>query len=131
MITDPISDLLTRIRNSVRAGHPKVDVPSSQVKVSIVDLLKKVGFIRNYKLFRQEEKAVIRIYLKYSGKNKPVIHGLKRISKPSRRVYVRHDKFPKALGGLGVAIVSTSQGIMTDQGAREHKTGGEVICTIW
>lgn len=101
------------------------------MKVAIVDLMKKCGFIRNYKLFRQEEKAVLRIYLKYIGKGKPMIQGLSRISRPSRRVYAPHDELPKVLGGIGVAIVSTSKGILTDQVARENRVGGEVLCTIW
>ena len=97
MMTDPISDLLTRTRNAAKARQPKVDVPSSQVKVAIVDLWKKHGFIRNYKLFRQEEKPVLRIYLKYVGKGRSIIQGINRISKPSRRVYAAHDNLPKVL----------------------------------
>jgi len=131
MMTDPIGDLLTRVRNAAKARLPKVDVPSSQLKVSIVDLWKKDGFIRNYKLFRQDEKVVLRIYLKYAGRGKSIIHGIERISKPSRRVYVSHDEIPKVLGGIGVAIISTSKGVLVDQMARENRVGGEVLCTIW
>lgn len=108
-----------------------VDVPASQLKVSIVDIWKKSGFIRNYKLYRQDEKAVLRIYLKYAGKNRSIIQGLRRVSKPSRRVYTGYSKMPKVLDGIGVAIVSTSRGIMTDQAARENRLGGELLCTIW
>lgn len=130
-MTDPIADLLTRVRNSVLARQIKVDVPTSQLKVSIVDIWKKQGFIRNYKLFRHDGKGILRIYLKYIDKNKPVIHGLRRISRPSRRVYAPHDRIPKILGGLGVAIVSTSRGVVTDEIARENRVGGEVLCSIW
>lgn len=131
MMTDPISDLLTRVRNASKARLPKVDVPSSQLKVSVVDLWKKSGFIKNYKLFRQDEKVVLRIYLKYLGKGKPVIHGLQRVSRPSRRVYASYDEVPKILGGIGLAVVSTSKGVLSDAMARENKVGGEVLCTIW
>src|SRR5262245_48104526 len=130
MSTDPISDLLTRVRNATKARQRKVDVPPSQLKVSIVDIWKKAGFIKNYKLYRQEEKGILRIYLKYVGKNRPVIQGLKRVSKPSRRVYSPHARLPKVLGGIGIAIVSTSKGILSDQMARENKVGGEILCTI-
>ena len=131
MMTDPIGDLLTRVRNASKARLPKVDVPSSQLKVSIVDLWKKGGFVRNYKLFRQDEQAVLRIYLKYAGKGRSAIQGVQRVSKPSRRVYAPHDGLPKVLGGVGVAIVSTSKGVLTDTMARENRVGGEVLCTIW
>jgi len=131
MMTDPISDLLTRVRNATKARQRKVDIPSSGVKVAIVDIWQKVGFIKDYKLFRQDEKGVLRLYLKYLGKNEPVIHGLRRVSKPSRRVYARHNELPKVLGGLGVAIISTSRGILTDEVARENRVGGEVLCAIW
>ncbi|MBY0369048.1 30S ribosomal protein S8 [bacterium] len=131
MMTDPISDLLTRVRNGCHAKLPKVDVPASQVKVSIVDLWKKNGFIKNYKLYRQGQSGVLRIYLKYVGKNQPVIQGVKRVSRPSRRVYARHHEIPKVLNGLGMAVISTSKGVLTDEGAREAKIGGEVLCSIW
>jgi len=131
MTTDPIADLLTRVRNAVKARQRKVDMPPSNLKVSIVELWKKSGFIRNYKLYRQDDQGVLRIYLKYVGKNRPVIHGLRRVSKASRRVYAPHNKLPKVLGGIGVAVISTSKGLLTDEGARESKIGGEVLCTIW
>jgi len=130
-MTDPISDLLTRVRNAVKAKQPKVDMPASQLKLSVVDIWKKTGFIKNYKLFQQEGKGVLRVYLKYVGKGQPVIQGLRRVSKPSRRVYSRHDRLPKVLGGLGVAVVSTSKGVLADATARENRVGGEVLCTIW
>ncbi len=131
MMTDSIADFLTRVRNGVKARQLKIDVPSNQLKVAIADICKKQGFIRNYKLYRQGEKGILRVYLKYVGKNRPVIQGIKRISKPSRRVYARWEKIPTVLGGLGIAIVSTSRGVLTDKVARENKVGGEVLCTIW
>lgn len=134
MITDPISDLLTRIRNATKARLRKVDVPPSQMKLAIVDILKKTGFIKNYKLYRAsqtDKTGILRIYLKYVGKNRPVIQGLRRVSRPSRRVYSSVEKLPTVLGGMGVAIVSTSRGILTDQAARESRVGGEVLCTVW
>ena len=131
MMTDPISDLLTRVRNAVKAKQRKVDVPASNLKVAVVDIWQRGGFIKNYKLYRQEEKGVLRIYLKYAGKGKPLIHGIYRVSKPSRRVYSPYNRLPKVLGGIGVAVVSTSKGIMSDQAARDAKLGGEVICKIW
>lgn len=131
MMTDPISDFLTQIRNASKAKLPKVDVQASQVKLSIVEILKTDGFVRNYKLFRQGNKGVLRVYLKYAGKGRPVIRGIRRVSKPSRRIYAGHDAIPKVLGGLGLAIVSTSRGVLPDRIARENKVGGEVLCTIW
>jgi small subunit ribosomal protein S8 len=131
MMTDPISDLLTRVRNATKARQRKVDVPPSNLKVAIVELWKKDGFIRNYKLYQQDNHGILRIYLKYVGKGRPVIQGIRRVSKPSRRVYLKYEKLPKILGGIGVGIVSTSKGILTDKGARESKVGGELLCTIW
>ena len=133
-MTDPIADLLTRVRNANKARHRKVDVTPTQLKISIVDLWAKAGFIKNYKLYRQsptDKTGLLRIYLKYVGKNQPVIQGLKRVSRPSRRVYVSHSKMPKVLDGIGMAVVSTSRGVLNDKLAREHKVGGELLCTIW
>ena len=131
MMNDPISDMLTRVRNGVKARHKKVDLPASQLKVSIVDIWKKAGFVKNYKLYQQDNAGILRIYLKYVGKNRSVIQGIKRVSKPSRRVYSTAEKLPKVLGGIGIAVVSTSKGIMSDQAARDNKVGGELLCTIW
>lgn len=130
MLTDPISDLLTRVRNGSLARHRKVDVPPSGLKLSILDLWKKEGFIRNYRMYRQGEKGVLRVYLKYVGKE-PIIHGIKRVSRPSLRVYSRAGHIPKVLGGLGMSVLSTSKGVLSDRIAREQKVGGEVICHIW
>lgn len=131
MNTDPIAELLTSVRNGVKARLRKVDVPTSRLKVAITDILKKEGYIKNFKLYRIEQRGIIRIYLKYVGKSKPVITGLKRISRPSRRVYATHRDIPKVLGGIGTTIISTSRGIVTDNTARENRLGGEVLCTIW
>lgn len=134
MMTDPVSDFLTRIRNGNSARLKKVDVYPSQVKLAIADILKKAGFIRNYKLYKAnatDKKGILRIYLKYVGKNQPVLHGIKRVSRPALRIYKRAADLPQVLDGLGVAVISTSKGILTDQAAREQKVGGEVLCTVW
>lgn len=131
MFTDPIADFLTRVRNASKARLKKVDVNASQMKVSLAEIWKETGYIKNFNLYRQGNKGVLRLYLKYHGKNQPVIQGIVRISKPGRRVYARCEKIPKILNGMGVSIVSTSKGIMTDSLARESRVGGEVICKIW
>ncbi len=131
MMTDPIADLLTRVRNGVQAKQPKVDIPASELKVAIVDLWKKGGYIKNYKLYQQEQRGVLRIYLKYVAKGESVIQGLNRVSKPSRRVYASYNEIPKVLNGLGMAVLSTSKGVLTDEAARESKIGGEILCSIW
>lgn len=130
-MTDPIADLLTRIRNAGRAKHPKLDIPSSNQKVAIVESLKELGYIKNYKVIADEKQGVLRIYLKYDEENTHVIHEIKRVSTPGRRVYVGNQDIPRVKNGLGAAILSTSQGVLSDVAAREAKIGGEVICTIW
>ena len=131
MMPDPISDLLTRIRNAAHAKSRKVDIVPSTLKIGIVDILKKSGFIRNYKLYREDQTGVLRVYLKYADKNRPVVQGLKRVSRPGRRVYKGYSELTKVRAGMGVAILSTPKGLMTDEHARENKVGGEVLCTIW
>jgi small subunit ribosomal protein S8 len=131
MMTDPIADLLTQVRNASKARLRKVDVSASQTKVSIVDVMKKTGLIKNYKLFRDQDRGVLRVYLRYFGKGFPVIRGMKRLSRPGRRVYCGYDNIPRIMGGLGITVVSTSHGIISDKMAREHKVGGELICAIW
>lgn len=131
MVIDPIGDLLTQVRNAANAKHKKVDLPPSQVKIAIVDIWKNTGFIKGYKLYQHESKGVLRVYLKYAEKGRSVIQGIRRVSKPSRRVYASHDKIPKVRNGLGMSIISTSKGVLTDIVARENKVGGEVLCTIW
>lgn len=131
MMTDPIADMLTRIRNAQGARHERVDIPASKIKVNLARILKEEGFVRNYKVFKDTKQGVLRILLKYNEDNQPVIKGIKRASKPGRRVYVKHDAIPPVLSGLGVGVLSTSKGILTDKEARAQKVGGELICSIW
>ena len=131
MKSDPVADLLTRIRNASRAEHEKVDVPSSKLKVRICELLKDEGFIKNFRVLEDGKQNVLRVYLKYGPGNEKVISGLVRVSKPGRRFYVSHDKVPSILAGMGVAIVSTSRGVVTDRDARKQKVGGEVLAYVW
>ncbi|MDR1313365.1 MAG: 30S ribosomal protein S8 [Deltaproteobacteria bacterium] len=130
-MTDPIADLLTRVRNALTAKHDRVDVPASRLKVAIVKILKDEGFIKNFKVSRDNRQGVIRLFLKYTEGNSPVIKGLQRVSKPGRRVYQKASEIAPVLSGLGVLIVSTSHGVMTDKEARRHNLGGESICQIW
>ena len=129
-LTDPIADLFTRIRNGIQAEHPKVDIPNSRMKIRIVEILRDEGFIKDFKVAEDNKQGWLRIYLKYK-EGEPAIHGIKRISKPGRRVYVNKDKVPRVLNGLGVAIVSTSSGVITDGLCREKGVGGEVLGYIW
>ena len=129
-MTDPIADLFTRIRNGLMVGHPRVDVPGSKMKARIVEILKEEGYIKSFRIYKDELQGIIRVYLKYQG-DQSVIRGIKRISKPGRRSYVKHDKIPKVLNGLGVAILSTSSGVMTDEKCREKGVGGEVLGHVW
>jgi len=132
MMTDPIADLLTRIRNASRAEHEKVDIPLSKLKVRIAEILKSEGFVKNFRLIEEVGKApVLRVYLKYGTGNEQVISGIVRISKPGRRVYVGKDRIPSILGGMGVAILSTSRGVMTDREVRKQQLGGEVLAYVW
>lgn len=130
-VTDPIADMLTRIRNANRVKQEKVDIPSSKLKQEIARVLKEEGYISNYKNIVDRKQGILRIYLKYSPNNKEVITGLRRISKSSLRIYASKKKIPKVFRGLGIAIVSTSRGIMTDRQCRQSKIGGEVLCYVW
>lgn len=130
-MTDPIADLLTRVRNATLAKLQKLDVPSSNIKVSIANVLRAEGFIKNYKVIADQKQGILRIYLKYIDEKDPVINEIKRVSKPGGRRYVKSDEIPKVKSGLGIAILSTSKGIMTDKAAREAGVGGELICTVW
>ncbi len=130
-ITDPIADLLTRIRNANTSKHESVDVPASNVKKAIVEILNDEGYIKSYQLIEDGKQGVIRISLKYGPKNEKVISGLKRVSKPGLRIYAGADELPRVLKGLGIAVISTSKGIMTDKKAREEHIGGEVLAFIW
>ena len=129
-LTDPIADMLTRIRNANAVMHEKVDIPHSALKERIAEILKEQGYISNFKVNSDGIKKTIRVYLKYDGKNR-VIKGLKRISKPGRRVYSSVEDMPRVLSGLGIAIVSTSKGIVTDKVARMENVGGEVLAFVW
>jgi len=131
MRSDPIADLLTRIRNASRAEHEKVDIPSSKLKVRVAELLKDEGFIKNFRVLDDTRQGTLRVYLKYGPGNEKVISGLVRVSTPGRRVYVAHDKIPSILGGMGVALVSTSRGVLTDRDARKERVGGEVLAYVW
>ena len=131
-ITDPIADMLTRIRNANNAKHESVNVPASKLKLAIAKILFEEGYIKSYQFVEDGNQGVIKITLKYvNGKQQPVIAGLKRISKPGLRVYAKSEELPKVLGGLGIAIISTSKGLMTDREARKQMIGGEVLAYIW
>lgn len=130
-MTDPIADYLTRIRNATMAKHSKVDVPASNLIKAITKILLDEGFIQNFTAIEDNKQGKIRIYLKYVDNKKSVIRGLERISCPGLRNYVRVDEVPKVLNGLGIAILSTSKGILTNKQARKEKVGGEVLCTVW
>lgn len=131
MLTDPIADTLTRIRNANTAGHEKVDIPSSRLKVEIARILKEEGFVKGYKVIEDSKQGILRVYLKYGPDNERVLRGIVRASKPGLRVYARARKVPRVLSGMGIAIVSTSKGVMTDREARSQAVGGEVLCYIW
>ncbi len=131
MLTDPIADMLTRIRNAVLIKAEKVDIPASRMKLDIAKILKEEGFIRAYKILKDKKQGILRITLKYAADNQPVITGLKRISKPGRRVYVSTDLVPTIMGGVGISILTTSKGILTGKICRREKVGGEVLCHIW
>lgn len=131
MMTDPIADMLTRIRNALGAGHENVQIPSSGIKKEIARILSEEGYVQEYSVTERSSGQEIDVVLKYTGKRKPVITGLERVSTPGRRVYCQKDEIPIVLNGLGVAIVSTSQGLLTDQRCREAGVGGEVVCKVW
>jgi small subunit ribosomal protein S8 len=129
--SDPIADMLTRIRNAQLARHPKVDVPASRLKMDIARILKEEGFITNFKLAEDGAKRSIRIYLKYTPGNVPLISRIERVSRPGCRVYVGSKEVPRVLGGLGVNILTTPKGVMTGSSARKENVGGEVLCQVW
>jgi small subunit ribosomal protein S8 len=131
VMTDPIADMLTRIRNANMARHETVEIPSSKMKKAIAMILLKEGFVKAVEEIDDGKGGILKITLKYGPNKERVISGLKRISKPGLRVYARHDELPRVLGGLGIAIISTSKGIMTDKEARKEGLGGEVICYVW
>jgi small subunit ribosomal protein S8 len=131
MVTDPVADMLARIRNGSLAEHEKVDIPSSKLKVRLAEILKEEGFIKNFRLIEDKRQGVLRVYLKYGPGQERVISGLRRVSKPGKRTYVGADRIPSVLGGMGVAILSTPRGVLTDRESRKAKVGGEVLCYVW
>ena len=132
-MTDPIADMLTRIRNGIQAHHDRIELPTSKLKVEVAKILKSEGFISNFKEVNEDGRpsGVLRIYLKYSEDGEPVIHGIERVSRPGRRVYRGKEELPKVLGGLGLAIVSTSRGVLSGDEAARQGVGGEVLCQVW
>lgn len=130
-MTDPIADMLTRIRNAYAAKHPKVDVPVSNVKLEIARILREEGFINNYKVIGDGVRRNVRIYLRYGPRGEQVLSSMERVSKPGCRVYVNSTSIPKVLGGMGINIISTSRGLMTDKRARREKVGGEILCRVY
>ncbi|HSB33205.1 MAG TPA: 30S ribosomal protein S8 [Nitrospirota bacterium] len=131
MMTDPIADMLTRIRNASKAKHEKVDIPSSKLKIEIAKILKDEGYVKNVKLVKDRRQGLIRVYLKYTEDELPIIQGMKRVSRPGCRVYTGNDSIPKVMGGLGTAILSTPKGIQTGKQAKKDNVGGEVLCHVW
>ena len=130
-MSDPVADMLTRIRNANMVRHEKLEVPASNMKKEIAEILKREGFVRDVEYIEDNKQGIIRIFLKYGQNNERVITGLKRISKPGLRVYVKNNEVPKVLNGLGIAILSTSKGIMADKEARQQQIGGEVLAYVW
>jgi len=130
-VTDPVADMLARIRNANVAKHSKVDIPASKMKISLAKILKGEGYIKNYKVLKEHGHGVLRIYIKYDEANQGVIAGLKRLSKPGRRMYVKKKDIPFVLNGMGISVLSTSKGILTDREARKQNVGGELLCSLW
>ena len=131
MMTDPIADMLTRIRNGLQARHPAVEMPTSKLKVAIAEVLKDEGYIKGYAVSGEGTIKTLKVELRYVGKNEPVVSGIKRISKPGLRVYAGSTEIPRVFGGLGVSILSTSRGVMSGAQARKQRVGGEVLCHVW
>ena len=129
--SDPLSDLFTRLRNGMRAGHDRVDVPGSRLKEEVLKVLEQEGFIASFRKVEEKGRPVLRVGLKYDHEGEPIVAGLERVSRPGRRIYAKADAIPSVLGGLGVSIVSTSKGIVTDKKARQARLGGEVLCNVW
>ncbi|MGC9194788.1 MAG: 30S ribosomal protein S8 [Syntrophobacteraceae bacterium] len=131
MVSDPIGDFINRIRNAQKARFDKLDIPASRMKASLCRILKEEGFIKNYKFIRDDKQGVLRINIKYGEGREGALTGAKRVSKCGRRVYVGHEEIPKVLNGMGISILSTSRGVMTDRQARKERVGGEVLCAVW
>jgi len=130
-MTDPIADFLTRVRNAAQAGKDRCDVPASKLKLELAKIFQEEGFIRTFKVMEEGPQPTIRLYLRYTSEGEPVIKGLERVSRPGRRVYEGVDGLPQVRGGIGVAVISTSRGLMTDAKARDQRLGGEVMCRVW
>lgn len=130
-VTDPISDMLTRIRNAMMVSHDSVLIPASRMKLSITKILKEEGFVSGYEVLRGRPQRMIKVYLRYDDKKQPLVSGLKRVSKPGLRVYVQSREIPRVYGGLGISILSTSRGVMTGQTAWRQRVGGELLCYVW
>ena len=130
-MTDPIADMLTRIRNALQAHHSEVDIPSSNIKEGIARVLQDEGYIQKYKVVSDPKQGVLQVVLKYDNEKTPIIAGIQRVSRPGLRRYVKKDQIPKVLNGLGISIISTSRGLMTDRAAREAGVGGEILCNVW
>lgn len=130
-MTDPIADMLTRIRNANTVRHTSLELPASNLKKELAEILKREGFIRDYEYIKDSKQGILRVFLKYGANNEKVITGLKKISKPGLRVYAKADELPRVLGGLGIAVISSSTGVITDKEARQKQVGGEVLAYIW
>ena len=131
MTSDPIADMLTRVRNAIGARHQKVDIPASKLKLELARILKEEGYVSNFKTTEEEGRKVLRVYLKYSDGNEAAISDIKRVSRPGCRVYVGHHEIPRVMGGLGINILTTPKGVMTGRQARKEGLGGEVLCQVW
>ena len=130
-MSDPIADMLTRVRNAIKAKFDTVDIPGSNIKLELAKILKQEGFIKNYKFTQDSKQGILRVYLKYTETHSNVVLGIKRISKPSRRIYMKAKDLTPVLNGMGISILTTSKGIMTDKMARRENVGGEIICNVW
>lgn len=130
-VSDPVADFLTGIRNAIRAKHRKVDMPASRIKTEIAKVLLRARFINNFKIVEDRKQGVLRVYLKYAGDDTPVISGIRRMSTPGRRVYLKKAQLPRVMGGLGISIVSTSRGLLTEREARDQGLGGELVAQVW
>jgi small subunit ribosomal protein S8 len=131
MVSDPIGDFLNRIRNAQKARFDKVDIPASRIKANLCRILKEEGYIKNYKYIRDDKQGVLRVHIKYGDGREGALVGAKRVSKSGRRMYVGHDRIPRVMNGMGISILSTSRGVMTDRQARKEGVGGEVLCAVW
>ena len=131
MVTDPIADMLTRIRNALRARHPQVEVPASGLKREIARILAEEGYIKGYTFLEDGRQGILRLYLKYDDEGNPVLQGLRRVSRPGRRMYAGRHEVPRTMGGIGTTIVSTSKGVLTDRECRKLGVGGEILCMVW